>query len=739
MKPTHAALGLGLAGSLACCADAKPAAAPPAPSASASSPAASAPAPSPSSAPAAAPGLPYPASPRGGEVDELHGIRVPDPYRWLEDGKSDDVKKWAEAQDTLTRGYTAKLPGRDALAARFKELFYVESAGTPRFVGGRLFYPRRDAGKEKAAIYWRERKGGAGSEGPEHVLLDPNTWSSDGSASLGVWSVSYDGKKVAYTVKENNSDEATLYVMDVATGKKSDVDVIEGAKYASPTWTPGNDAFYYTWLPPAGSVSTADRPGFAEVRFHKLGTEPAKDKLVHERTGDPKTFVSAGVGKDGRWLIAVIEHGWTSSDVYFQDLHAPKPEWRPLVVGTDARYDVSVDGDRFFVWTNEGAPKYRVFRVDPARPERAHWKEVVPERPDATLEAVTIVGHRLSLGYLKDVVSHVELHDEDGKLLREIALPTLGSASALSGEVDDDVAFYSFNSFTYPTEIFETSVKSGATSTFYKLKVPVDPAKYAVEQLFATSKDGTKVPFFVIHAKDLPKDGSTPAILYGYGGFQAAQTPAFSSSIYPWLERGGVWAVANLRGGSEYGEDWHRQGMRHEKQHVFDDYFAVAEALIAQGYTRADKLAALGGSNGGLLVGAAITQRPDLFRVALCGVPLLDMVRYHLFGSGKTWISEYGSSDDQDDFKALLAYSPYHHVTRGTRYPATLLLSADSDDRVDPMHARKFAAELQWASTGGPVLLRIEKHSGHGGADLVRAAVEKLADEYAFALDQMSK
>ncbi len=481
----------------------------------------------------------------------------------------------------------------------------------------------------------------------------------------------------------------------------------------------------------------ADRPGYAEVRLHKLGSDPSRDRVVHEKTGDPKTFVNAGIGKDGRWLIATIEHGWTSTDVYFQDLRSGKPEWRPLVVGVDARFDVSVDGDRFFVWTNEGAPKYRVLRVDPVHPERENWKEIVAERPDATLEGVSVVGHRLSLGYLKDVVSHIELRDANGGLVREIELPTLGSASALSGEVDDDVAYYSFNSFTYPTQIFKTSVKTGATSTFYKLTLPINPEAFTVEQFFATSKDGTKVPFFVVHAKDLVRNGSAPAMLYGYGGFQAAQTPSFSSSIFPWLENGGIWVVANLRGGSEYGEEWHRQGMGHAKQHVFDDYIAVAEELVKKAFTRPEKLAALGGSNGGLLVGAAITQRPDLFRVALCGVPLLDMVRYHLFGSGKTWISEYGSADDADDFTALLAYSPYHHVAKGTRYPSTLILSADSDDRVDPMHARKFAAELQWASSGGPVLLRIEKHSGHGGADLVRASVEKLADEYAFALDQM--
>jgi len=683
--------------------------------------------------------LAYPPASRDPQDDTLHGVAVADPYRWLEDPARQDVKTWVADEDALARSFAAKLPGRDAIAARMRELFYVESAGVPRRVGGRLFYPRRDAGKEKAAVYWRDRpKGGKGDEpGPERTLLDPNTWSADGSVSLGIWAVSYDGKKLAYGVKGNNSDETTLYVMDVDTGKKSESDVIEGAKYAWPSWTPSGDGFFYTWVPPASSVPTADRPGYAEVRFHQLGTDPAKDRVVREKTGDPRTFVSAGLGKDGRWLIAIVEHGWSSSDVYFQDLHASPHEWKPLVVGQDARYDVSVDGNHFFVRTNEGAPKYRVLRVDPAAPARDNWKEIVAERPDATLEGLGIVGHRLSLAYLKDVVSRVELRDEDGKLVREIALPTLGSASTLSGEVDDDVAYYSFASFTYPTEIFQTSVSTGATSTFYKLKVPVDPSAYVVEQLFATSKDGTRVPFFLIHAKDLAKNGATPTVLYGYGGFQVAQTPSFSSSIFPWLERGGIWAVANLRGGSEYGEAWHRQGMRHEKQHVFDDYFAVGEELVKQGFTRPAKLAAAGASNGGLLVGAAITQRPDLFGVALCGVPLLDMVRYHLFGSGKTWISEYGSADDADDFAALFAYSPYHHVTKGTRYPATLVLSADSDDRVDPMHARKFAAELQWASSGGPVLLRVERHSGHGGADLVRATVEKLADEYAFALDQM--
>ncbi len=693
-----------------------------------------APAPAPATAPAPSPApspsrFSYPPSRRVDQVDLLHGVSVSDPYRWLEDAASDEVKRWTSDEDAFARARLAQLPERDAFAARAKELFYVESAGPPRRLGNRLFYPRRDAGKEKFTVYWRE-----GSTGPEKVLLDPNAWSADGSSSLGVWAVSYDGQRVAYSVKANNSDEATLYVMDVATGKKSDVDVIEGAKYASPSWAPSGKGFYYTLLPLPGVVPTADRPGYAEVRFHTLGTDPKKDALVHEKTGDPKTFVGAGVGKDGRWLIATIEHGWTSTDVYFQDLRAPHHDWTPLVAGKDARYDVSVDHDAFFVSTNEGAPHGRIFRVDPAHPERGRWKEIVAERPDSTLESLSLVGHRLALGYLKDVLSQVEIHDEEGKLVRAVALPALGSASGLSGEVDDDVAYYSFQSFTYPTEIFETNVATGKTSSFYKLKVPVDPSKYAVDPLFATSKDGTRVPLFVVRAVDAKKDGTSPAMLYGYGGFEIALTPTFSSSIYPWLEHGGTWVVTNLRGGSEYGEEWHRHGMRREKQHVFDDYLAAAEEVVRQGYTRPSKLVAFGRSNGGLLVGAAITQRPDLFGAALCGVPLLDMIRYPLFGSGKTWVEEYGSPDDPEDFAALYAYSPYHHVGQGTRYPSVLLLSADSDDRVDPMHARKFAAELQWASTGGPVLLRVEKHSGHGGADLVRSSVEMLADEYAFAL-----
>ncbi|MDW8251374.1 MAG: prolyl oligopeptidase family serine peptidase [Myxococcales bacterium] len=702
------------------------------------------PAPSPPTVPSAPPStsvpppvsraFDYPATRKETITEELHGIRVEDPYRWLEDEKSPEVRAWMDAQNTLTRTILDKLPEREAIAERLRELFYVDSLGIPYRFGKRYFYTRRHADREKAIVYWKE-----GKDGQEQVLLDPNSWSADGSMSLGGWSVSWDGSRVAYSVKKNNSDEATLEVIEVATGKKSEIDVIEGAKYAHARWTPQGDGFYYAYLPTDKSIPVADRPGYTEIRFHKLGEDPKKDKLIRERTGDPKAFLNTNLSKDGRYLFVYVQHGWNATDVFFRDLRDPKQKdtWTPLTVGKDAIFSVYPYKDQFYVHTNEGAPKYRVFRVDPNKPERAAWKEIVPEHPDATLENVSLVGGKLSLLYLKDVMSQIELRFLNGKLDRVIPLPAPGTATPLIGQPDQDEAYFVFTSLVHPSEIHEISVKKGDARLFFKAKVPMDPSKFTVEQRFATSKDGTRIPLFIVASKDTKRDGTAPTLLYGYGGFQVAMQPSFRSSIIPWLERGGVFAMAVLRGGSEYGEEWHRNGMLHKKQNVFDDFLASAEFLIAERYTRPGRLAIQGASNGGLLVGAAMTQRPDLFRVVLCGVPLLDMVRYHLFGSGKTWIEEYGSADNPEDFKVLYGYSPYHRVQPGVKYPALLMLSADSDDRVDPMHARKFIAQIQEHSTGGLALLRIEKNAGHGGADLLKAAVQKGADELAFALSQM--
>ncbi|HEY1955532.1 MAG TPA: prolyl oligopeptidase family serine peptidase [Polyangiaceae bacterium] len=674
----------------------------------------------------------YPETPRADVVDVLHGKRIVDSYRWLENGDDPKVKAWAASEDAFARARLAKLPERDAIASRLAELFYVDSQSAPRKETNRWFWSHREAKQEKSVVWWKQ-----GKTGKPKVLLDPNEWSPDGSVSLGAWAPSHDGSHVAYLQKEHNSDEATLHVMEVATGKVSTIDVIDGAKYADVSWTPNGNGFYYTRLPPVGpGVSVSDRPGFAEVRFHKLGDDPQKDRVVHEATHDPKTFIGAELSRDGHFLISYVQHGWSSTDVYYKDLRSgsePKA-WSTLVAGQPHKYSVSIYKDRFYVETDDGAPNHHVLRVDPKKPERTAWIEIVPERRDAALDGMSLVGGKLAIAYLKDVLSELEVRDLDGKLVRQIPLPAKGSATPLMGNPDDDEAYFSFTSFTYPTEIYETSVRTGATKLYFKLSVPVDPTKYTVDQAFARSKDGTKIPYFTIAPKGVDVS-KAPAIVYGYGGFLITMSPHFTSSAYPWLEHGGIYVVANLRGGGEYGEPWHQAGMGHEKQNVFDDFRAVIESVIASGVSP-DRIAVRGASNGGLLVAAAITQFPQLFRVGLCGVPLVDMLRYQKFGSGKTWIEEYGTADNPADFDALYAYSPYQHVVPGKKYPSVLLLSADSDDRVDPMHARKFAAELQADSTGGPVLLRVEKNAGHGGADMIKSLVGQIADELAFALDE---
>ena len=664
--------------------------------------------------------------------DVLFGVAVHDPYRWLEDVRDPEVSAWMAAQDGAARAVLAGLPGRDRLLRRFRELYYLDALSAPLHRGGRYFYTRRHADREKAIVYWRE-----GASGEEKVLLDPNAMSADGSTSLGVWVPSWDGRQVAYAVRLNNADEATLHLMDVATGKVSAVDVIEGAKYADPAWTPGGDGFYYTWLPTDPTISVADRPGRAELRFHRVGSPPATDRRVRVATGDPRTFLSVDLSRDGRWLFAYVSHGWNSTDVYLRDLKGNDESWRPLVVGKDALFFVHAWRDRFYILTNEHAPRFRVMRADAARPQPAHWTELVPEAADAVIEDMRLLGGHLVLGYLKNAASRLEVRTLDGARVRELALPALGSTFGLTGNPDENEAFFGYQSYTTPPEVHRLSVATGETRLWSAVKVPVDASALEVEQVWYPSKDGTRISMFVVRRKDMPRDGSTPFLLYGYGGFSVSERPTFTTSFFPWLEAGGGFAVANLRGGGEYGEEWHRAGMLHRKQNVFDDFIAAAEHLQKSGYTRPDRLAIMGGSNGGLLVGAAMVQRPDLFRAVSCGVPLLDMVRYHLFGSGKTWIAEYGSAENEAEFRTLFAYSPYHHV-KAAPYPSVLMTSADTDDRVDPMHARKMTAALQAATTSGrPVLLRIEKNAGHGGADMVKQAVETSADRYAFLMREV--
>lgn len=678
--------------------------------------------------------LSYPQTRRDPVQDELHGTTVSDPYRWLEDVESTEVQTWMDAQDSFTRAYLDDLDHRSRLEERFAELYYVDSVSAPSRRGSRYFYSRRHADKEKRVYYWKE-----GEEGEEQVLLDPNTLSEDGSTSVGFVKPSWDGELAAYTLKENNADESTLYVMDVATGETSETDVIPGAKYAWPSWKPDSTGFYYTKLPVDESIPTADRPGYAHIRYHEIGTDPAADPVIREKTGDPTIFVGADVSYDGRYLFYYKYKGWTATDVYVKDLESPEDEWVTLVEGEPFQYEVIAWEDTFYIFTNQDAPRWKLMATPAMKTDRNAWETRIPQ-PDqgSVISDVRLVGGLFAARYLTDVKGDLRLWGQDGTLVRDMELPGVGAVSGVTGHPEDDSVYYSFQSFTVPPSIYETSVSTGKTDLFFTVDVPVDPSPYKVEQVFFESKDGTKVPMFVVTRKEIELDGSTPLLLYGYGGFNVTLQPYFRSSIYPWLEAGGAYAVPNLRGGGEYGEDWHKAGMLGQKQNVFDDFIAAAEYLVDEGYTSPDRLAIYGGSNGGLLVGAVMTQRPELFRAVVCSVPLLDMVRFHLFGSGKTWVTEYGDPENPDDFGYLHAYSPYHRVEEGTEYPALLMLSADSDDRVDPMHARKFTAAVQHATTSDhPVLLRIERNAGHGGADLIKQYVAKDADLYTFLMKEL--
>jgi prolyl oligopeptidase len=678
-----------------------------------------------------APGGGWPGTRRDDVVEVIHGTPVADPYRWLERAEEPEVKAWMAAQDDLARRNLESLPGRDGLAARLRHLIYADSVSTPVRRGDRFFYTRSRSSTEKAVLYRRD-----GDNGPETLIIDPNALSPDGSVSLRGWSPSRDGRLLAYKLSKNNADDATLHVRDVDAGTDRERDTIPGAKYASASWTPDAGGFYYTGLPTDPAIAVDERPGRAEIRFHALGTDPASDPVVRPATGDPTTFVGADVSRDGRWLVYWVAHGDRRTDVWFQDRTVAGAAFRPLTGGADAVYFVEPWMDRFYVLTSEGAAHYRLFRVDPAKPERSAWEEIVAER-EATLSNMAIVGGRLVLVYLHNAVNEVEIRDLDGKQARAVELPGLGAVSDVTGEPDRDDLYLRFESFTERAVVLAAGAGSGTTRVWATTEPRVDLSGMVTEQVWYPSRDGTRVSMFLVHGRRLRRTSDNPVLLYGYGGFGISLTPWFSSMAVAWLEHGGVFAVPNLRGGGEYGEEWHRAGMLDRKQNVFDDFIGAAEYLIAGKLTRPERLAIWGASNGGLLVGAAMTQRPDLFRAVVCEVPLLDMVRYHRFGSGATWIEEYGSSDDPAQFKALYAYSPYHHVSQRTTYPAVLMMSADSDDRVDPMHARKFVAAVQWAAPGRPVWLRIEKNAGHGGADVRKVAVEHSTDALAFVLNQL--
>jgi prolyl oligopeptidase len=664
-------------------------------------------------------------------VESSFGTKIADPYRWLEDVKSDDVQRWMVERNAAARAHLEKLPEREALAQRMKELIYVEARGAPIERGGRIFYWKKGADQEKSVQYVRL------PNGADTVLLDPNRMSADGSISIGDVVPSHDGKLIAYTTKTNNADESDLHVMEVDT--KKEIDLLQGVRYTVPSWTPDNRGFFYTWIPNDPAIAESDRMGFGEVRYHRLPNgKKIADELFREKTGDPTRWQSGIVSEDGKYLFLSISRGWSETDLYVMFLNEPNRKWRELAVGKKALYSVEAYRDVFYLSTNENAPRYQVFAVNPKN--LVDWKPLIPQDAEAVIDEVAIIGGKLAVKYLKNASNELAIFELDGKKLRTVPLPGIGSTSGVIGNQKSDRAYFTFTSYTRPFEVYETSIASGVTKLFAKIDVPIDPEIFEVKQDWYRSKDGTKISMFIVHRKGLKLDGANPTLLYGYGGFNISLTPGFSAAIVPWIERGGVYAVPNLRGGGEYGEAWHQDGMGAKKQNVFDDFIAAAEHLIRQKYTKPAKLAISGRSNGGLLVGAAMTQRPELFTAVICGVPLLDMLRYHLVGIGKAWIPEYGSPAVKEEFETLRRYSPYHRVKEKTKYPALLLTSVDSDDRVDPMHARKFHAAIEHASASGePNLLRIEMKAGHGGADMRKAFLEQTFDELSFLLAETKK
>jgi len=667
----------------------------------------------------------YPPSRSENIEQDLHGEKIADPFRWLEDEKSPEVQDWMKAEDQLTRDYLSKISGRDALAKRFKELLYIDSISAPIRRGNRFFYMRTHADKDKAILYWRE-----GEKGAEKVLLDPNSWSESGEVSLGSWVPSWDGKKVAFNQRPHANDESVMHVVDVGSGEWSKKDVIEGTKYGAASWTTDNRAFYYTWLPTDPALSPADRPGYQEVRLHRLGVDPKRDAVISPKTGDPTVFQGSAISRDGKYLFLVRAKLAAENEIWMKRPKVDR-DFKLIAESKGAKYSFDYWNGQIYIATDEGAPNKRVFKLPAANPDRKNWKEIVAEEKSATLQSASIVGGRLVLQYLKNAATELKVTTLEGKPLRLIPLPDIGSVGAVKGLEDQDDAYFEFSSFIVPRQVYKTSMKGGGVTLWAKVDLPIDPSPYLTEQVWYPSRDGTRVSMFIVRRKDMQKDGSHPALLNGYGGFNIPSVPSFRSTIYPWLEAGGVFALANLRGGGEYGEAWHDAGRLHHKQNVFDDFIAAGEYLVKEKYTQPAKLAILGGSNGGLLVGAAMTQRPELFGAVVCSAPLLDMVRYHLYGGGKTWIPEYGNPDKPDDLKVLHAYSPYHHVKAGVRYPALLMMSPAHDDRVDTMHARKFIAAMQSAGSAS-ALLRIETNAGHSGGDLVKKLVDSSADQYAF-------
>ncbi|MGD8699433.1 MAG: prolyl oligopeptidase family serine peptidase [Gemmatimonadales bacterium] len=650
-------------------------------------------------------------------VDTLHGVAIPDPYRWLEDQEAADTREWIDAQNAYTESLLDQVPGRDELKARLTELMKIDVVGTPIARDGRYFFSKRLKDQDLYVIYMRE-----GLDGEDQVLIDPHPMSEDHRTSVNLLGVSNDGTVLVYGIRQGGQDEVEVRFFDV--DKKEDLpDRLERGRYFGISLTPDNTGFYYTHFTFMGG----------RVYYHEFGTDPANDETIFGEGYGPDKLVGAGLSEDGRYLGLVVMHGsaGTKTEIYFKDLESDGPI-EPLVNDIDARFMPSIAGDHLLLQTNWDAPNGRVLRVAADAPARENWVEIIPER-EAPIQGMSTVGGKIFVQYLDNVIPRVEIFDIDGNSQGEIDFETIGSVGGVAGRWDSDEAFFSYSSFAVPSTIYRYDVATGERQVWSKIDVPIDADDIEVEQVWYESKDGTEVPMFIVHGKDIELNGDNPTYLTGYGGFNASRTPGFSATAVFAVEQGMVYAVPNLRGGGEFGEKWHRAGMFENKQNVFDDFIAAAEWLIDNGYTSSEKLSIRGGSNGGLLVGAAVTQRPDLFGAVICTYPLLDMVRYHKFLVARFWVSEYGSADDPEQFEYIYKYSPYHNVKPGTEYPAILFITGDSDTRVAPLHARKMTALMQ-AATGSdrPVLLKYDTKSGHSGGTPVAQQIEDQTDIFAF-------
>ena len=670
----------------------------------------------------------YPVARKGDQVDDYHGVKVADPYRWLEDLDSDETRSWVDAENKLSFGFLEAIPARAAIKERITKLWNYEKYGVPFKEGNRYFYSRNSGLQNQSVLYTV-----TSLDGQPKLVLDPNTLSSDGTVALSGMQVSNGGKLLAYSLSASGSDWQEWKVRDVETGQDLSDD-LKWVKFSGVSWTRDNSGFYYSRYDEPKSDSLKATNYFQKVYFHKLGTPQSEDVLVYERPDQKDWLFGAQVTEDGDYLIIPIFQGTDSKTrVYYKDLKSNNSGVVKLLDDFDAAYSfIGNQGSRFWFQTDLQASRGKIIEIDTAKPERANWKVLVPEGPEA-LQTATLVNHKFILNYLKDAYTQVRIHDTNGKLLNEVQFPGIGSADGFGGKATDTETFYSFTGFTTPTTIYRYDTATGKSSVFRQPKVDFDPSTFETKQVFYTSKDGTKVPMFITYKKGLKLDGNNPTYLYGYGGFNVSLSPAFSVGNLVWMEMGGVYAQPNLRGGAEYGEDWHQGGMKLKKQNVFDDFIAAAEWLIKNKYTSTPKLSIGGGSNGGLLVGAALTQRPDLFGAALPAVGVMDMLRFQKFTIGWAWVSDYGSSENADEFKALYAYSPLHNIKPGTAYPATLVTTADHDDRVWPGHSFKFAATLQAAQEGSaPILIRIETKAGHGAGKPTSKIIEEIADRWAF-------